>query len=75
MQQANGSYNYRERYDPCKVALNTLDEVEQPADIQVVQAPAGETRNVVGINNAPPAVQAAMIMSERFAKLKDPAEN
>jgi hypothetical protein len=52
-----------------------LDEVEQPADIQVVQAPAGETRNVVGINNAPPAVQAAMIMSERFAKLKDPAEN
>jgi hypothetical protein len=69
--------NYKERYDPLKGALATLNEVEQPApDIQVIQAAhAGETRAVIGINNAPPALQAAMTRSERFAELKDLADN
>jgi hypothetical protein len=53
-----------------------LNEVEQPADIQVAQgAPAGETRTVVGINNAPPHLQAAMTRCERSADLNDLAEN
>jgi hypothetical protein len=76
MHEGSTSYNCRERYDPSKGALAALDDVEQPADIQVVQtAPAGETRTVVGINNAPSALQAAMTRSERLTELKDMTEN
>jgi hypothetical protein len=73
MQEGSASYNYRERYNPSKGALAVLNEVEQPANIQVIQAaPARETRTtVVGINNAPPPLQAAMTRCERFAELKD----
>jgi hypothetical protein len=55
MQQDPDSYIYRERYDPSKGAFDTLNEVEQPAAIQVVQAtPAGEATPLIGrINNAP----------------------
>jgi hypothetical protein len=43
--------------------------------IQVVQAAnACKARTVIGINNAHPAVQAAMTRSERFTELNDPAE-
>jgi hypothetical protein len=38
MQQDTCSSNYRERYDPPNSVLAALDEVEQPADIQVVNA-------------------------------------
>jgi hypothetical protein len=77
MQAVSASYNYRERYDPSKGALDTLKEVEQPAeDIQLVQAaPSGETRSVVRISNALPQLQAAMTRSERFAELTDLAVN
>jgi hypothetical protein len=51
-------------------------QVQQPADLQIVQnAPAGERRTVIGINNAPPTVQAAMTRSDRFRELNDLAEN
>jgi hypothetical protein len=55
-----------ERYDPSKGALTAFNEVEQPADIQVVvqAAPAGVVRTVVGIN------MADMTRSERFAELE-----
>jgi hypothetical protein len=51
-------------------------EVQQPGDLRRVQnAPAGERRAVIGINNAPPVVQAVMTRSDRFAELNDLAEN
>jgi hypothetical protein len=51
-------------------------EVQQPADLQIVQnAPAGERRTVIGINNAPRTLQAAMTRSDRFKELSDLAEN
>jgi hypothetical protein len=63
-------------YNPSKGALDPFDEVQQPADLQCVQnAPAGEQRTVIEINNAPLTLQAAMTRSERFAELKDVAEN
>jgi len=76
MREESPSYNYRERYDPSKGTLDISDEVEQPADIRQVQAaPAGEIRSVVGVNNLPPEVRAAMTRTERFAELSDVAEN
>jgi hypothetical protein len=76
MQQDSASYNYRESCDPSEGAIDTLNEVEQPVDIQLVQgAPAGETRTVVGINNVPPQLQPALTISERFAEGTDFAEN
>jgi hypothetical protein len=80
LQEASDTYyNYRERYaDPSVGAPDPFDwcEVQQPADLQIVQnAPAGERRTVIGINNAPPTVQAAMTRSDRFAELNDPAKN
>jgi hypothetical protein len=78
MQQAADTYNnYRERYDPSVGAPGPFDvEVLQPADLRCVQnAPAGERRAVIGINNAPPAVQAVMTRNDRFAELNDLAEN
>jgi hypothetical protein len=73
MQQDSASYNYHERYDPLKGNLAVLNEVEQTTSIQIVlAAPAGETRTVMGINNAPPALQeAAMTRSESFLKLTE----
>ena len=70
-------YNYLVRYDPSVCAPDPFDcEVQQPADLQVVQnAPAGERRTVFGINNAPPTVQAAVTRSDRFKELSDLAEN
>jgi hypothetical protein len=51
-------------------------EVQQPADLQIVQnAPTGERRTVIGINNAPPTVQAAVTRSDRFKELSDLSEN
>jgi hypothetical protein len=51
-------------------------EVKQPADLARVQnAPVGERRAVIGINNAPPTVQAAVTRSDRFKELSDLAEN
>jgi hypothetical protein len=38
-------------------------------------APAGERRTVIGINNAPPTVQAAVTRSDRFRELNDLGEN
>jgi hypothetical protein len=77
VQEGSASYNYRERHDSSKGSLAAFDdEVEQPTDIQLMQAaPAGETRIVIGINNAPPALQAATTRTERFAELNDLAEN
>jgi hypothetical protein len=77
VQEGSASYNYRERHDSSKGSLAAFDdEVEQPTDIQLMQAaPAGETRIVTGINNAPPALQAATTRTERFAELNDLAEN
>jgi hypothetical protein len=77
MQQDSASYNYRERYDPSVGAPDPFDvEVQQPADLQIMQnAPAGERRTVIGINNAPPTVQTAMTRSDRLAELNDLAEN
>jgi hypothetical protein len=78
MQEASDTcYNYRERYDPSVGAPDPFDcEVQQPADLQIVQsAPAGERRTVIGINNAPPTVQAAVTRSDRFKELSDLAEN
>jgi hypothetical protein len=77
-QDDSASYNCRERYgDPSKGSMAALDEVKQPVDIHVGQATlhARETRTVIGIINAPPAVQAAMTISERFAELNNLAEN
>ena len=78
MQQASDTYyNYRERYDPSVGAPDPFDDtVQQPRDLQIVQnAPAGERRTVIGINNAPPTVQVAMTRSDRFRELNDLAEN
>jgi hypothetical protein len=78
MQEASDTYyNYRERYDPSVGAPDPFDvEVQQPADLQMVQnAPAGERRTVIGINNAPPTVQAAVTGSDRFRELNDLAKN
>jgi hypothetical protein len=51
-------------------------EVQQLADLQIVQnAPAGERRTVIGINNAPLTVQAAVTRIDRFRELNDLAEN
>jgi hypothetical protein len=62
---------------PPVCALDPFDcDVQQPADLQIVQnAPAGERRTVIGINNAPPTVQAAVTRSDRFRELNDLAEN
>jgi hypothetical protein len=59
-------YNYCERYDPSVGATDPFDaEVQQPADLHIVQnAPAGERRTAIGINNA-----------DRFAEPNDLAEN
>jgi hypothetical protein len=69
-------YNYRERYDLSVGAPDPFDvEVQQPADLRIVQnAPAGERRTVIGINNSPPTVQAAVTRSDRFRELNDLAE-
>jgi hypothetical protein len=78
MQAASDTYyNYRERYDPSVGAPDPFDvEVQQSADLQIMQnAPAGERRTAIGINNAPPTVQAAMTRSDRFAEPNDLAEN
>jgi hypothetical protein len=78
MQTASDTYyNYSERYDPSVGAPDPFDvEVQQPADLQIVQnAPAGERRTVIEINNAPPTVQAAMTRIDRFRELNDLAEN
>jgi hypothetical protein len=74
MQEASDTYyNYHERYDPLVGAPDPFDAVvQQPADLRRVQnAPVGERRAVLGINNAPPAVQAAMTRGDRFAELND----
>jgi hypothetical protein len=63
MKEASDSYyNYRERYDPSVGAPDPFDcEVQQPADLQIMQnAPVGERRTVIGINNAPRTGQAAV---------------
>jgi hypothetical protein len=76
MKEASGSYyNYRERYDSSVGAPDPFDvEVQQPADLERVQnAPSGERRAVIGINNAPPT--AAVTRSDRFKELSDLAEN
>jgi hypothetical protein len=78
MKEASDSYyNYCERYDPSVGAPDPFDcEVQQPADLQTVQnAPVGERRTVIGINNVPRTVQAAMTRSDRFKELSDLAEN
>jgi hypothetical protein len=78
MQEASDTYyNNRERYDPSVGAPDPLEcEVQQPADLQIMQnAPAGERRTVIEINNAPPTVQAAVTRSDRFKELSDLAEN
>jgi hypothetical protein len=41
----------------------------------VQNTPAGERKTVIGINNAPSTVQAAMTKIGRFAELNDLAEN
>jgi hypothetical protein len=41
----------------------------------VQNAPTGERRTVIGINNAPPTVQAAVTRSDRFKELSDLSEN
>jgi hypothetical protein len=77
MQEASDTcYNYRERYDPSVGAPDPFDcEVQQPADLQIVQnAPAGERRTVIGINNAHSTVKAAATRSDRFKELSDPAK-
>jgi hypothetical protein len=69
MQEASTTYyNYHKRYDPSVGAPDPFDvEVQQPADLQLVQnALAGERRTVTGINNAPPTVQAVMTRIERL---------
>jgi hypothetical protein len=72
IEEASAVYNYRKTQYPSKGALDPFDEVQQPADLRRVQnAPAGEQRTVIGINNAPLTLQAAMTRSERFAELKD----
>jgi hypothetical protein len=71
MQEASGNcYNYRERYDPSVGAPDLFDvEVQQPADLRLVQsAPAGERRTVIGIINAPPTVQATMTRIEKICR-------
>jgi hypothetical protein len=76
MQEASDTYyNYHERYDPSVGAHDPFDvEVQQPADLARVQnAPAVERRAVIGINNAPPTVQATR--SDGFAELNDLVEN
>jgi hypothetical protein len=72
-EDADMYYNYR--VSVC--APDPFDcDVQQPADLQVVQnAPAGERRTVIGINNAPPTVQAAVTRIDRFRELSDLAEN
>jgi hypothetical protein len=78
MKEASDSYyNYCERYDPSVGAPDPFDcEVQQPADPQIVQnAPIGERRTVIGINNVPRKVQAAVTRSDRFKELSDLAEN
>jgi hypothetical protein len=51
-------------------------ELQQPADLQIVQnASAEERRTVIGINNAPPTVQAVVTRSDRFRELNDLAQN
>jgi hypothetical protein len=78
MQEASDTYyNYRERYDPSVGAPGPFDAVvKQPADLRRVQnAPAGERRAVIGINNDRPAVQAVMTRGDRFAERNDLAEN
>jgi hypothetical protein len=74
-EDADTYYNYRVRYDPSVCAPDPFDcNVQQPADLQIVQkAPAGE-RTVIGINNVPPTVQAAVTRSYRFKELNDLAE-
>jgi hypothetical protein len=63
MQEASDTnYNYGETCDPSVGAPDPFDvQVQQLADLRRVQnAPACERRAVIGINNALPAVQAAM---------------
>ena len=76
-EDADTYYNYRVRYDPSVYAPDPFDcNVQQPADLQIVQnAPAGERRTVIGINNAPRTVQAAVTRTDRFRELNDLAEN
>jgi hypothetical protein len=76
MKEASDSYyNYRERYDPSVGAPDPFDcEVQQPADLQIVQNAPVERRTVIGINNAPRTEQAAMTRSDRFEELSDLAE-
>jgi hypothetical protein len=51
-EDADTNYNY----DPLVCAPDPFDcDVQQPVDLQVVQnAPAGERRTAIDINNAPP---------------------
>jgi hypothetical protein len=76
-EDADTYYNYRVRYDPLVCAPDPFDcDVQQPADLQIVQnAPVGERRTVIGINNAPCTVQAAMTRSDRFKELSNLDEN
>jgi hypothetical protein len=75
-EESSSYYNYRERYDPSKGTLDVSDVVQQPADLRQVQAaPPGERRSVIGVNNLPTQVRAAMTRHERFAELNDPAEH
>jgi hypothetical protein len=76
-ENADTYYNYRVRYDPSVCAPDPFDcDVQQPADLQVMQnAPVGERRTFIGINNAPPTVQAAVTRIDRFRELSDLAEN
>jgi hypothetical protein len=56
--------------------VGTMNEMEQPADIQQVQAaPARGTRSVIRVDTLPPQVQAAMTRTERFAELSDLAKD
>jgi hypothetical protein len=70
-------YKYHERSDPSMGAPDPFDvELQQPADLQIVQnASAEERRTVIGINNAPPTVQAVVTRSDRFRELNDLAQN
>jgi len=75
-EESSSYYNYRERYDPSTGTLDVSDVVQQPADLRQVQAaPPGERRSIIGVNNLPTQVRAAMTRQERFAELNDPAEN